>query len=183
MTRATLRPDLAILTMTGFLDARPRVGYFYTGKDSNQLIKEEVRRKVVKDYKAPPIIIKESSSVYDGICTLFLEDVGTLFVTNAAGHLAGVVSRKDLLRAALGKQNLEDVPISIIMTRMPNIVTCEPEETLLEVAKKLIDYQIDSLPVVRKVSNGSKTAYEVLGRVTKTTITRGFVELGSEVTV
>ncbi|MGG3736278.1 helix-turn-helix domain-containing protein, partial [Heyndrickxia coagulans] len=32
LTRATLRPDLAILTMAGYLDARPRVGYFYTGK-------------------------------------------------------------------------------------------------------------------------------------------------------
>src|SRR5699024_7769694 len=32
LSRATLRPDLAILTMAGFLDARPRVGYFYTGK-------------------------------------------------------------------------------------------------------------------------------------------------------
>ena len=33
LTRATLRPDLAILTMAGILDARPKVGYFYTGKD------------------------------------------------------------------------------------------------------------------------------------------------------
>lgn len=33
LTRATLRPDLAILTMAGFLDARPRVGYFYSGKN------------------------------------------------------------------------------------------------------------------------------------------------------
>ena len=29
LTRATLRPDLAIQTMAGFLDARPRVGFFY----------------------------------------------------------------------------------------------------------------------------------------------------------
>ncbi|MBN6186163.1 helix-turn-helix transcriptional regulator [Aneurinibacillus sp. BA2021] len=183
LTRATLRPDLAILTMAGFLDARPRVGYFYTGKDSNQLIKEEVSRKIVKDYKAPPIIIKESNSVYDAICTLFLEDVGTLFVVNGKGQLAGVVSRKDLLRAALGKQTLEDVPVSIIMTRMPNIITCMPDDTLLDAAKKLIDYQIDSLPVVRQVADGGKTAYEVVGRVTKTTITRGFVELGNEIHV
>lgn len=28
LTRATLRPDLAILTMAGYLEARPRVGYF-----------------------------------------------------------------------------------------------------------------------------------------------------------
>ncbi|MDD2361277.1 MAG: helix-turn-helix domain-containing protein, partial [Syntrophaceticus schinkii] len=30
--RATLRPDLAVLTMAGLLEARPRVGYFYSGK-------------------------------------------------------------------------------------------------------------------------------------------------------
>jgi CBS domain-containing protein len=183
LTRATLRPDLAILTMSGFLDARPRVGYFYSGKDGNRLIKEEIERKCVKDYKAPPIIIKESNSVYDGICTLFLEDVGTLFVVNSSGHLAGVVSRKDLLRAALGNKNLEDVPISIIMTRMPNIVTCTMEESLLEAARKLIHNQIDSLPVVKPVSFNGKTVYEVVGRVTKTTITKGYVELGNEVTV
>ncbi|HBI03723.1 MAG TPA: transcriptional regulator [Paenibacillaceae bacterium] len=183
LSRATLRPDLAILTMSGFLDARPRVGYFYSGKDGNRLIKEEIERKCVKDYKAQPIIIKESNSVYDGICTLFLEDVGTLFVVNNSGHLAGVVSRKDLLRAALGNKNLEDIPISIIMTRMPNIVTCTLEESLLEAARKLIHNQIDSLPVVKPVSFNGKTAYEVVGRVTKTTITKGYVELGNEVTV
>lgn len=183
LSRATLRPDLAILTMSGFLDARPRVGYFYSGKDGNRLIKEEIERKCVKDYKAQPIIIKESNSVYDGICTLFLEDVGTLFVVNNLGHLVGVVSRKDLLRAALGNKNLEDVPISIIMTRMPNIVTCTLEESLLEAARKLIHNQIDSLPVVKAVSFNDKTVYEVVGRVTKTTITKGYVELGNEVTV
>jgi CBS domain-containing protein len=109
--------------------------------------------------------------------------VGTLFVVNSKGHLAGVVSRKDLLRAALGKQNLEDMPVSIIMTRMPNIVTCTAEDSLLDAAKKLINYQIDSLPVVRPVMEDGKNVYEVIGRVTKTTITRGFVELGNEINV
>lgn len=32
VTRAALRADLAILTMTGTLDARPKVGYVYLGK-------------------------------------------------------------------------------------------------------------------------------------------------------
>ena len=32
VTRAALRSDLAILVMSGVLDARPKVGYFYTGK-------------------------------------------------------------------------------------------------------------------------------------------------------
>jgi CBS domain-containing protein len=179
LTRATLRPDLAILTMSGFLDARPRVGYFYAGKSGNKLLSEKVRKLKVRDYKAAPILVQESSSVYEAIVTLFLEDVGTLFVVNKDNHLAGVVSRKDLLRASIGNKNLEDVPVGIIMTRMPNIVVTELEESLFEAANKLIEYQIDSLPVVIPVE-GKKHTYEVVGRITKTTITRAFVELGKE---
>ena len=37
---------------------------------------------------------------------MFLEDVGTLFVVDQMTLLVGVVSRKDLLRASLGKQDL-----------------------------------------------------------------------------
>lgn len=37
LTRATLRPDLAILTMTGILDARPKVGYLLTGRTPDDL--------------------------------------------------------------------------------------------------------------------------------------------------
>lgn len=179
LTRATLRPDLAILTMSGYLDARPRVGYFYSGKSGNRLLSERVRKLKVKDYKAPPVIVQENLSVYEAIVTLFLEDVGTLYVTNRDRQLAGVISRKDLLRATIGNKNLEDVPVGVIMTRMPNIITVEPEDTLFEAANKLIEYQIDSLPVVIPV-DGKKNAYEVVGRFTKTTITRAFVEMGKE---
>lgn len=31
LTKPTLRSDLAVLTMTGVLDARPKVGYIYSG--------------------------------------------------------------------------------------------------------------------------------------------------------
>ena len=44
LTRATLRPDLAILTMAGFLDARPRVGYFYSGKSGTQLLTDNLSK-------------------------------------------------------------------------------------------------------------------------------------------
>ncbi|HJV45623.1 MAG TPA: helix-turn-helix transcriptional regulator [Bacillota bacterium] len=180
LTRATLRPDLAILTMAGFLDARPRVGYFYSGKSGPQLLGDLARKKVVRDYKAHPVVIKESTTVYDAVCTLFLEDVGTLYVANDKGFLAGIVSRKDLLRAMLGKQKIEDIPVNIIMSRMPNIVVCHLEDSIFDVAKKMINYQIDSLPVVREVNDGERQVYEVVGRVTKTTVTKAYVELASE---
>ncbi len=167
--------------MSGFLDARPRVGYFYAGRPAHSMMSENLHKLIVNDYKAMPIVVPESSSVYDAIVTLFLEDVGTLFIVNAKGFLAGVVSRKDLLRASLGNQALETMPVSIIMTRMPNIVTCTPEETLYQAAQKLIDFAIDSLPVVRPLEEGRNM--ELLGRITKTTITKAFVELGNDPTV
>ena len=116
VTRATLRPDLAILTMSGFLDARPRVGYFYTGKTSSQLVMEKVKKMMVKDYQSIPVVVQEGTSAYDAICTMFLEDVGTLFVVNKEGFLSGALSRKDLLRASLGNQDLNHIPVSIIMS-------------------------------------------------------------------
>jgi CBS domain-containing protein len=87
--------------------------------------------------------------------------------------LIGVLSRKDLLRASLGKQELTAVPVNIIMTRMPNITTCRREDSLYEVAKKLIERQIDAMPVVKETEKG----IEVIGRITKTTISRAFVDL------
>lgn len=173
LTRATLRPDLAILTMAGFLDARPRVGYFYTGKTGSELLTEKIKKYLVKDYQSVPVVIKEDASVYDAISMMFLEDVGTLFIINNDHILSGVVSRKDLLRASIGNQDLNTVPVHIIMTRMPNVEMCKREDTLIDAAKKLIDKQIDGLPVVKQAKKG----YEVVGRITKTTITKVFVEL------
>jgi DeoR family transcriptional regulator, catabolite repression regulator len=176
LTRATLRPDLAILTMAGYLDARPRVGYFYTGKTGSQLLTEKIRKIKVDDYKSIPVVVQENASVYDAICSMFLEDVGTLFVVNELAHLVGVLSRKDLLRAALGKQDLESIPVTIIMTRMPNITVCQRDDLLIEVANQLIEKQIDALPIVKEVENG----IEVIGRITKTNVTRALVDLAKD---
>jgi CBS domain-containing protein len=179
LTRATLRPDLAILTMSGILDARPKVGYFYTGKTTFSFISEKIREIKVSERKSIPIIVDEETSIYDGIVTMFLEDVSTIFVTSN-GLLTGVVSRKDFLKNTIGGLNLYKTPIAVIMTRMPNVVTTTLEENVLEAAMKLIDHEIDSLPVVEEVeTDKGEKGYKVVGRITKTTITRLFVDLGN----
>ncbi|MCI1856559.1 MAG: helix-turn-helix transcriptional regulator [Sporolactobacillus sp.] len=173
VTRATLRPDLAVLTMAGFLEARPRVGYLYTGQTLASLFSEQIEKIKVKDYQSPPAVIEESSSAYQAVCDMFLEDVGSLFVLNANGFLSGVVSRKDLLRVAIGTQDMNTMPVSMIMSRMPNITYCTADDSVLKVADLLISKQIDSVPVVRRESGGLK----IIGRMTKTNITKSFVEL------
>ncbi|WP_255396850.1 helix-turn-helix transcriptional regulator [Geobacillus sp. 46C-IIa] len=176
LTRATLRPDLAILTMAGYLEARPRVGYFYTGKTGTQLFADKIKKMKVEDYQSIPVVVNENVSVYDAIVTMFLEDVGTLFVVDDESLLVGVLSRKDLLRASIGKQELTTIPVNIIMTRMPNIAVCYKDDPLIDVAERLIEKQIDAMPVVRKTEKG----YEVIGRITKTNMTKAFVSLAKD---
>ncbi|SFU93484.1 helix-turn-helix transcriptional regulator [Alicyclobacillus macrosporangiidus] len=175
LTRATLRPDLSILTMAGFLEARPRVGYFYSGKKNADLFGETLRKLKVKDYKSVPIVITEKNSVYDAIVTMFMEDVGSLIVVRDQ-MLQGIVSRKDLLKVAIGGGDIHQIPVNLAMTRVPHVVTVEPDEALYEAAVKMVHHEVDSLPVVRPDAEGG--GMEVVGRVSKTTIARAFVELG-----
>ncbi|MFT8871011.1 MAG: helix-turn-helix transcriptional regulator [Sporolactobacillus sp.] len=174
VTRATLRPDLAILTMAGFLDARPRVGYFYTGQTLESLFAEQIQKMIVKDYLSFPVVIKEAASAYEAVCDMFLEDVGSLFVIDETNRLSGVVSRKDLLRTAIGSQDLNKVPVGMIMSRMP-VTYCRSSDLVIDVAEMLISREIDAMPVVRDAGGG----LEVIGRMTKTNITKAFVELVS----
>lgn len=173
LTRATLRPDLAILTMSGYLDARPRVGYFYTGKEPEEVMTSKLRNILVRDVQSLPILITQDTSIYEAIVKMFLEDVGTLYAIDEKRQLVGVVSRKDLLKGTMGKTDIEKTPVSIIMTRKPHITTCYPKDLLMYAANQLIDKQIDSLPVV-EIEDGIEV---VTGRITKTNITRVFVNL------
>jgi len=73
---------------------------------------------------------------------------------------------------------LHKMPVKVLMTPMPKIVVTTPEESVLTAAKKIIDNEVDSLPVVVVANQQETKAYEVVGRLTKTNIARLFVELG-----
>lgn len=176
LVRATIRPDLAILTMAGYLDARPRVGYFYSGKKPAKSISDSMNAMKVGDFQSMPVVVADHLSVYDAICHMFLEDVGTLFVVDKSSFLIGVLSRKDLLRTTLGNNDIDKIPVHVIMTRMPNITYCSKQDTLIMASKKMIDKQIDSLPVINDEGNG----LEVVGRITKTNITAAFLSLADD---
>ena len=176
VTRAALRSDLAILVMGGILDARPKVGYYYTGKNTLGMLMEEISSICVKDLQSVPIAIGQEKSAYEAIVTMFLEDVGSVFILDDAGLLAGVVSRKDLLKAAINNADLHGLPVVMVMTPLSKIVVVTEDESVAAAARKIIDNEIDSLPVVRPVKSG-KRSYEVVGRITKTNFTRLLVDL------
>ncbi len=176
VTRAALRSDLAILVMSGILDARPKVGYFYTGKNTLGMLMEEISSILVQDLQSVPIVISQDKSAYEAVVTMFLEDVGSVYVLDESGLLTGVISRKDLLKAAINNADLRDIPAVMVMTPLAKLVVIAPDESVATAANKIIDNEIDSLPVVKTIDAG-KRSYEVVGRITKTNFTRLLVDL------
>lgn len=177
VTRAALRPDLTILTMTGILEAKPKVGYVFSQKPSNSLINEFIRNIKVRQIMSKPVVVDENTTVYDAIVHLFLNDVGTLFIENN-GALVGAVSRKDFLKIAMGGTDIHKVPVGIIMTRMPNLISVALDDDVYSAAKKIMEHEVDSLPVIEKTLSGNKEIYKIVGKVSKTNITTLFVSMG-----
>ena len=177
-TRAALRADLAILTMIGILDARPKVGYVYSNKPKSSLLLDYISDIKVSEIMSKPSVINENMMVYDAIVYLFLNDVGTVFVEND-GYLVGAVSRKDFLKISIGGTDIHKVPVGIIMTRMPNIICGKPEDSAYEMASKIIEHEIDSIPIVEAINtDGDKEQFKIVGKVSKTNITKLFVKMG-----
>jgi DeoR family transcriptional regulator, catabolite repression regulator len=120
-------------------------------------------------------VIRENVTVYDAIVSLFLEDVGTLFVVDEEGILQGVVSRKDFLKTALSGGDMHKMPVAVIMTRLPHIHTISEDATVMDAVQQICEHEIDALPVVRP---HGRSAYKVVGRITKTNLARLLLELG-----
>lgn len=180
VTRAALRPDLAVLTMSGFLEAKPRVGYTFKNEAVDNEIKRVLHQYRVGDVQSMPVVLKESCSIYDAIVTLFVEDTGTIFIIDDNNYLTGVVSRKDFLKTTLGQADIHKMPVSVIMTRMPNVITTAMDETVVEAVKKIVEQEIDSLPVVKfHLGADGEERPEVIGKITKTNIARLFLDLAT----
>jgi CBS domain-containing protein len=155
------------------IDAKPKVGYFISTKNSNKDVFEKLSTIKVNDIKSLPIAVTESTSVYDSIVTIFLENVGTLFVVEN-DILKGIVSRKDLLKASMNGGDLSTMPVAVIMTRQPKIISCTEDESIVDAAEKIIEHEIDCIPIVEILSNGQMKA---VGRISKTNITKALLEI------
>ena len=162
ITKSALRTDFSILTTLKLITSKQNKGYSYNDKCT--IIK-------VRDCMSPQNSIDIRTSVYDAIIHLFNYDLGTLVVVENE-KLVGIISRKDLLKATLNKKNIEKTPVSMIMTRMPNIVHCFEDDNIKEAIEKLIKHEIDSLPVLRK----EKGKLSLVGRFTKTNVTKLFYQ-------
>lgn len=173
VTRPMIRADLGLLVMLGYLDAKPKVGYFL-GETARRDAAESLRitQRTVREVMSIPVALRETATVGDAVVTLFLENVGSIVVADESGSLAGIVSRKDLLKVAIGNAQASGVPLSMVMTRYPNVVTVAPDDTVREALRKMIAHEVDGLPVVVPKEGDAGQRPEAVGRITKTTIVK-----------
>lgn len=172
VSRPTLRSDLSLLVMLGLLDAKPKVGYFLgnTYRSNNEPLQQFNNMKV-REVQGVPVNVPDSLSVHDAVITLFTENADTLLVVNEQKRFVGIVTPKDLLKITLGNAGAIAIPVSMVMTRYPNIVTLMPDDSVMEAIRKMSLHQVDCLPVV--VPREEQPAdLEVTGWVSKSNIIR-----------
>ena len=107
---------MEVLAKLGYLEAKPKVGYIIKSRQNTYY-----KDKKVSDVMSVATIISEKSSLHDAVVSIFLEDVGSLFVNGEKG-LTGIISRKDIVKAMVGGGDLYSMPVSMIMTRMPKLL-------------------------------------------------------------
>lgn len=171
--KSDLESDLALLESLSVIAFNEKFGYYYQGSKNYIVFAEVLKYYAVENIMSMPVIVEDCVSIYDTIVFLFLENVGSIYITKDSS-LVGVVSRKDLLKAAISDIDLKTSPVKSIMTKMPNIKTVEKTTSVYECAKKIVNSHIDGVPVIEKTASGIK----VVGRVTKTNITSLFVKMG-----
>jgi glutamate dehydrogenase (NAD(P)+) len=101
--------------------------------------------RTAADLMQPIPTMTLKASIHEAAAALVEAGRAILAVTTLQGELAGVVTRWDITRAIA--QNLPDTqPLEQIMTRA--VVVASPEDSLLEMVRKLEYHDISAMPVV-----------------------------------
>jgi CBS domain-containing protein len=99
------------------------------------------------------------STLGDAARRMVEEDVSALVITDAQGSLSGIISRTDIIRAAITHEAWSDLPITDFSS--PQVVTVTADATLRDVAMILLDRHIHRVVVVRE-ENGLKRPVSVI---------------------
>jgi len=92
---------------------------------------------VTRQYGARDVSILIQSGIFSGVP-----------VIDPGNHLVGIVTEFDILNALLAKKDLLTLKAEDIMTRDP--VTVEETTTAEDIVKRMLEYQIIRIPVVRE---------------------------------
>jgi glutamate dehydrogenase (NAD(P)+) len=103
--------------------------------------------RTAAEIMAPIPTLAVDKTVRDAAALLVEANSPILAVVSASGELEGVITDWDITRA-VAQQETPDEPLAAIMSR--EVISAAPDDTLLEMIRKLEHYEISAMPVVDK---------------------------------
>jgi CBS domain-containing protein len=91
---------------------------------------------------------ESSMTLAEATRRMVVEDVSALVITDADGYLTGILSRTDVIRAAIQMQDWQDRLVEEFMNT--DVVTIPIQATLRDVAEILLDHRIHRVVVIRE---------------------------------
>ncbi len=124
-----------------------------------------LNRPVREIMSTPVIVAGEQDRLMDAVKEMYKSNVGSLIIVNE-GEVRGILTRKDLVYL-IASGILEKNPrLGDVMST--SIVTASPDDTIGDVAKRMMETGVRHIPVLNKG--------EVTGIVTITDIARRITE-------
>lgn len=138
----------------------------------------------VSDVMNPSVIsISDEAPLSEAIDKLRENHISALVVVDHSGHMVGLISQTDLLRAwqqATNDPNTMSSPVSAFMTR--DVISCAPHKSLDYAMRTLNQHKIHRLVVVESRDGGRFVSDRMMpvGIVSQTDIVRALIgKLGS----
>jgi len=150
LTRASLRGDFTLLVSLGYLNSSTNKGYTI-GQGLKQIAPLV---NTIEDVMSVAKNIDIKSTLGDALLKLIIEDVDILQVLKS-GYLVGVVTKTNLVKAMLNRQDPHSESIKLHMINLDKLVTCTKDEDLIVVMKKMLENNIDGIPVVKNTEEGA----------------------------
>ena len=91
--------------------------------------------------------VPDTASLRDAIGMLNAKNIGVVLVTNADGHMVGILSERDVLRKALAQETgFRDERVTKTMTK--NVFSVTPNASIDEVMTIMTESRIRHVPVL-----------------------------------
>jgi len=103
----------------------------------------------IRDFmEVPPKVIPADATIDDAAGTMWDLNIGSVMVVDKEGHMAGIITERDILFAVTKSLVGKDVPVTSIMSKTS--LMASPNEGLVTAVDRMIKGGVRRLPVIDK---------------------------------
>jgi CBS domain-containing protein len=92
------------------------------------------------------VTIRPELTLKEAAAWLTKHNIGAMVVTDAAGQMIGILSERDIVRAAARQENALALTVAEVMTR--NVVVGTPQDDVIFVVRTMIARNFRHLPIL-----------------------------------